>query len=333
MRTSIIKRNMSENTDFIHFPPKDIFEYHIPVLLNESIAALNIQEGSIIIDATLGGGGHTAAILEQNSSVVVLAFDKDSAAIDHVIEFRHQYPERLILINDNFSNLRTRISLEKIKKIDGIIYDLGVSYNQISGARGFSYTHDGRLDMRMSVSEKLTASDIINEFSYEKLRSIFFEYGEERESVRIAKAIIRERQKKEIKTTLELSAIIENNTVSRKKLKAKARIFQALRIFINNELEVLKTSLREAVDVLNPGGRIVVISYHSIEDRIIKKFFQHEEKSCICSSQIPICQCDKVSTLKIITKKPIIPSENETTSNRMARSAKMRIAEKRGNLQ
>ncbi|RLC51978.1 MAG: 16S rRNA (cytosine(1402)-N(4))-methyltransferase RsmH [Candidatus Cloacimonadota bacterium] len=311
--------------------PKTGNEYHIPVLLKESIQALAIHSGGIYVDATLGGGGHTRAILASEKDIKLYAFDRDENALKFAKDnFLSSY-QNLVLIKDNFANLRTGLALERVKKIDGILFDLGVSFNQISTpGRGFSYLHEGNLDMRMDESEKLTAFDIINDFPFEKLKEIFFEFGEEREAARIAAAIISQRKLNKIKTTSELSEIIERSTRSRFKMKAKARIFQALRIYLNGEIEALKQALKDAVNILNPKGRIVVISYHSIEDRVVKKFFQYEEKSCICPPNFPKCVCNKVSTLKIITKKPIIPSSQEISENRMARSAKMRVAEKRG---
>jgi len=305
-------------------------KYHIPVLLKESIAALNLRDGGIYVDATLGGGGHTRAILNSGKNLKLYAFDQDENALKFAEKNFLSAYKNLVLIKNNFANLRTGLALERIKKIDGILFDLGVSFNQISNpARGFSYLHDGNLDMRMDESEELTAFDIINNFPLKKLRDIFFEFGEEREAAHIASAIVSKRKLKKIKTTAELSEIIDRSTHSKFKMKAKARIFQALRIYLNREIEVLKTALNDAVKILNPGGRLVVISYHSIEDRVVKKFFQYEEKSCICPPNLP-CVCDKVSTLKIITKKPIIPSSEEIAENRMARSAKMRVAEKKG---
>ncbi len=305
--------------------------YHSAVMLAESVTGLNLKKKGIYIDATLGGGGHTLKILESNPTLHVFAFEQDEDAIDYTSEIFKKYYDRLKIFKDNFSNLRTRLSLERVKKIDGIIFDLGVSLHQISDPlRGFSYQHNGKLDMRMNRSEKISAYDIINKFPYEKMRSIFFDYGEERESNKIAREIVERRKQKLIRTTGELSEIIDRSTRSHQKLKAKARIFQALRIFINNEIEVLKTTLNDAVNILNPGGRLAVLTYHSIEDRIVKKFFQYQEKSCICPSGFPKCICHKKSLLKIITKKPIIPTNEEIISNKMARSAKLRIAEKRG---
>jgi 16S rRNA (cytosine1402-N4)-methyltransferase len=305
-------------------------QYHIPVLLAESIGALNIKPQGIYVDATFGGGGHTAEMLKKGDGIKIFGFDQDIQALNEGSILQKKHPEQLILIHDNFKNLRTRLALERIRYIDGILFDLGVSSHQINKAeRGFSFSQEGRLDMRMNEEQEFTASDVVNHFSYEEIRNIIFEYGEEREAGRIARAILRERANSRIKTTLQLADIIEHNTNAKQKVKAKARVFQALRIYVNGELESLKKVLEDSVKMLNPEGRIVAISYHSLEDRLIKKFFKYEEKDCICPVNFPKCVCDKRSTLKIITKKPILPSADEIDKNSRARSAKLRIAEKR----
>ncbi|MDY6915903.1 MAG: 16S rRNA (cytosine(1402)-N(4))-methyltransferase RsmH [Candidatus Cloacimonadota bacterium] len=305
-------------------------KYHIPVMENECIEALQLKSHSIYVDATAGGGGHTYKILNSNPTVVVFAFDRDQQALDETAKRCEKYKERLHLIKDNFSNLRTRLALEKIKVIDGILFDLGVSSHQIDNSnRGFSFQTEGDLDMRMNKAQSKTASDIVNKYPYEDLCKIFREYGEEREASRIAKEIVSYRLNKKIQTTEELAEIIDKATFSNRKIKAKARIFQAIRIYLNRELESLETALKEAVDILKPKGRIAVITYHSLEDRLVKKYFKFEEKSCICPPNFPECICSKKSRLKIINKKPIIASQLETSSNNRARSAKLRIAEKK----
>ncbi len=304
--------------------------YHVPVLLKESIEALNIKSQGIYVDATFGGGGHTAEMLKKGNGIKIFGFDQDIQALNEGSILQKKHPEQLILFHDNFKNLRTRLALERIRYIDGILFDLGVSSHQINEAeRGFSFSQEGRLDMRMNEEQEFTASDVVNDFSYEEIRNIIFEYGEERESGRIARAILRERTNSRIETTLQLADIIEHNTNAKQKVKAKARVFQALRIYVNGEMESLKKALEDSVKMLNPGGCIVVISYHSLEDRLVKKFFKYEEKDCICPVNFPKCICDKKSTLKIITRKPILPSADEIERNSRARSAKLRIAEKR----
>lgn len=304
--------------------------YHIPVLLNECIEALELRNGKTYVDATFGGGGHSKAILESGKDMKLFGIDQDPDAIKQSSRLKSEFPEKFVMIKENFSNIRTELALERVKKIDGILFDLGVSSHQINNSqRGFSFSSEGDLDMRMDKTSELTAKDIVNTFSFEELAKIFREYGEEKEAARIANSIISERGKKQIKTTLHLSQIIENCIISKKSIKAKARVFQALRIYINKEMDVLKTALEDSVKILNPGGRLVVISYHSLEDRIVKKFFKTEESSCICPPEFPQCVCDKISTLKIITKKPIVPASVEIDNNPRARSAKLRVAQKR----
>jgi len=305
-------------------------EYHIPVLLDECIEALDLQDGKIYVDATFGGGGHSSKILESKKDIKLFAFDQDPDSVEQSKILKEKYPEKFVMIQENFANIRTGLALERIKKVDGILFDLGVSSHQINNpTRGFSFRGDGKLDMRMDQDSNLTAADVVNTYSFEELTKIFREYGEEKEAARIAGNIILEREKKEIETTLQLSAIIENCIVSKKSIKAKARIFQALRIFINKEMDVLQTALEDSVEILNPDGRLVVISYHSLEDRIVKNLFKYEAKSCVCPPEFPKCVCDKVSTLTILSRKPEIPSANEIENNPRARSAKLRIAQKR----
>lgn len=304
-------------------------EYHVPVLLQESIDAMNLKTGGVYVDATLGGGGHTTHILKQNHQITLFAFDQDPESLQQTKTLEQEFGDNLTIIQDNFSNLRTRLALERIRNIDGILFDLGVSSHQINQPeRGFSYSLAGRLDMRMDKSSRLTAYEIINKYDEYEMKKIFWEYGEERAASKIVRNIVIERENKDIETTLQLAEIIDNCIHGKQRLKTKARIFQALRIYINGELEVLKTALADAVKMLNPGGRIVVISYHSLEDRIVKKFFQYEEKDCLCPTSFPKCICDKKATLKILTRKPIVPSVTEIEQNNRARSAKMRVAEK-----
>jgi len=304
--------------------------YHKPVMLSEALEFLNIHPIGIYVDATLGGGGHTEAILKTCSKISLYSFDQDPEAIAFCQErFKNNYPN-LILIKDNFQNLRTRLSLERIRRIDGILFDLGVSSHQIdSSQRGFSFEKDSELDMRMNPDQGISAREIVNTFDRESLKRIFYDYGEEKEAGRITNAIIKLRMQQEIVTTLQLARIIEKIAHSPKKQKTKARIFQALRIYVNGELDKLKSALRDSVNILNPGGRIVVISYHSLEDRIVKRFFLEEQKDCICPPNFPKCVCDKQSRLKVLTKKPVRASEREISINLRARSARMRAAEKK----
>ncbi len=303
--------------------------YHEAVMTKEVLDALALKDNGIYIDATLGGGGHTTAILDANPTVIVYAFDRDNDAISHTEALLQNYENRLKIYKDNFVNIRSRLALQRITKIDGILFDLGVSSHQISSSfRGLSFELDGNLDMRMNQDDELTAYDVVNRYSIEELTKIIKDYGEEREAVRIARGIAYYRQNKDINTTGELAEIIEKSTQSPFKIKIKARVFQALRIYINGELISLQSVLYDAAAMLKPGGRIVAISYHSLEDRILKKTFKEEELECICPSNFPTCTCDKERRLKVITKKPILPTAEEISTNRRARSAKLRIAER-----
>jgi len=305
-------------------------KYHVPVLLAECLEALDLQDGNIYVDATFGGGGHSSAILESGEDIKLFALDQDPDSIKQSEVLKEKYPEQFVMIKENFANIRTGLALERIKKVDGILFDLGVSSHQINDpARGFSFRGDGKLNMRMDQDSQLTAADVVNTYSFEDLARIFREYGEEKEAARIARSIILEREKEEIETTLQLSNIIENCIISKKSIKARARIFQALRIYINKEMEVLETALNDSVKILNPGGRIAVISYHSLEDRIVKNIFKYEAKSCICPPEFPLCVCEKKATLKILSRKPIVPTTQEIENNSRARSAKLRVAQKR----
>ena len=298
--------------------------YHIPVLLKECIKALNIRSDCIYCDATLGGGGHSQAILEENHSVKLYSFDQDPDAIAETSFLKEKFGDRIKIIHDNFVNLRTRLALERVKKIDGIIFDLGISSHQIDEKeRGFSYMKDGRLDMRMNQTSKITAENIVNEYSQTDLIRIFKEYGEERESFAIAQSICNFRKNEKITSTVQLADIIDKATRSQKKIKARSRIFQAIRIEINQELKNLKSALKDSVNLLNPGGRIVVLTYNSLEDRITKQYFNYETKDCICPSLFPRCNCNKIKRLEI--HKSIIPSEVDLLNVR-ARSARLRYA-------
>jgi 16S rRNA (cytosine1402-N4)-methyltransferase len=305
-----------------------IKNYHEPVLLSEAIEYLNLRKNGIYVDATLGGGGHSRAILQAEPTIRLISFDQDMDAIENANLLSEKH--NVTLIHANFSSLWTELALQRIKKIDGILFDLGVSSHQIDYAqRGFSFMLDGDLDMRMNTNGKISAFDVINNYKEEELSRIFTLYGEERESRRIAAAIVRERSNYSIKKTIQLAEIIDLATRSHQKMKAKARIFQALRIYVNSELDVLRMALQDAVKILNPLGRIVVISYHSLEDRIVKHTFREEEKDCCCDENALLCTCNKVSTLHVLTKKPVVPASEEMERNSRARSAKLRAAEKK----
>jgi 16S rRNA (cytosine1402-N4)-methyltransferase len=282
---------------------------HIPVLLNESIDLLNIKKGKIFVDCTLGGGGHTENIKTQKAKCKIYGIDMDQEAIEAAKKRLVKFKD-IEYVKDNFKNLKKIVK----ESVDGILFDLGISSFQIDEAfRGFSLQKDGPLDMRMDHSQKLTAKDIINKLSREDLERIFFEYGEERFSRRIARTIDERRKTKEVKTTFQLKEIVEKAIPTWKKRESVTRIFQALRIAVNQELESLKTALTDAIALLKPGGRIVVISYHSLEDRIVKHTFKKAHQDGI---------------LKILTKKPVRPQTSEIASNPRAKSAKLRAGEK-----
>lgn len=282
---------------------------HIPVLLKESIDLLNLFESGIYVDCTLGGGGHTMEIKTRSPKSKVIGIDTDYEAI-LATQTKLAGFENIEIINDNFKNLKNLVK----KPVDGILFDLGVSSYQIDEpSRGFSLQKDGPLDMRMDQSQKLRAQDIVNSSSQEELEKIFKEFGEERFSRRTAKAIIKERETKDIKSTFQLKEIIEKAIPIWKKRESVTRIFQSLRIAVNQELGNLKTALEDAIDLLKPRGRIVVISYHSLEDRIVKHLFK---------------QAGQEEKLEILTKKPVRACAGEISSNPRAKSAKLRAAKK-----
>ena len=303
--------------------------FHIPVLKDRSIEFLQIKRGGIYVDATLGGGGHTEAMFEQENDIHVIAFDHDKDAIDFAQKRLSKYSDRIIFVNKNFSYLSSALALNRINKIDGILFDLGFSSHQIDQQRGFSYTQDDVLDMRMNRSNgKLTAFEIVNFYPKEKLEQVLHDYSEDRFWKRISNAILQSRKNKKIETTKQLREIIENVIPKDRAFKTLSRIFQALRIEVNKELEALEKGLKSSVEVLKKGGRIAVISYHSLEDRIVKQFFKYENLECVCPAYLPRCVCGKERRLNIITKKPIIPTEEEIKENSRARSAKLRVAER-----
>ncbi|MDP8226994.1 MAG: 16S rRNA (cytosine(1402)-N(4))-methyltransferase RsmH [Candidatus Celaenobacter polaris] len=304
--------------------------FHIPVLKDRSIEFLQIKKGGIYVDATCGGGGHTETMFEQEKDIHVMAFDHDKDAIDFAQKRLSKYSDRIIYVNKNFSYLSSALALNRINKIDGILFDLGFSSHQINqDNRGFSYTQDDVLDMRMNRNNgKLTAFEIVNFYMKDQLEQVLHDYSEDRFWKRISNAILQARKVKKIETTKELREIIESIIPKDKAFKTLSRVFQALRIEVNKELDALEKGLKSSVEVLKTGGRIAVISYHSLEDRIVKQFFKYENLECICPAYLPRCVCEKQVRLKIITKKPIIPSKEEIEKNSRARSAKLRVAER-----
>lgn len=301
---------------------------HIPVLLKESLEALQIQLGKRYIDCTLGLGGHALSIIEKGLGCVeLLGIDADQEAL-RIAQIRlKDYEDSTILINDNFANLESICHDYNFEPVDGILFDLGISSFQIdTPERGFSFQHDAQPDMRFSPTQVLTATDLINILPEEKLAELIREYGEEYHSRYIARQIVKHRP---VLSTVDLAHIIEGvYGGQRRKTHPATRTFLALRIVVNHELENLASALKQAVHCLNRRGRLVVISYHSLEDRIVKQFLKQETKGCICAPGTPICTCGHIPSLKLITKKVITPSQSEIDQNPRSRSAKLRIAER-----
>ncbi len=301
---------------------------HKPVLLNEVVEALRPQSGKRYIDCTLGNGGHAAAILTKIlPEGQLLGMDADPKAIEIARDRLAEYAKNTILVNDNFLNLETICRENNFLPVQGILFDLGLSSTQLDDAdRGFSFQKYGPLDMRFDSGQKFTAADAINTVPEERLSEIIRNYGEERYSKRIARHIVNSRP---INNTLQLVDVIEKATGGyRGKIHPATRTFMALRIYINHELENLSAALKQTVTCLDHGGRLAVISYHSLEDRIVKQFMLTESKGCICPPSIPVCQCGHVASLKIINRKVISPSSIEMKSNPRSRSAKLRVAER-----
>ncbi|MCB5280102.1 MAG: 16S rRNA (cytosine(1402)-N(4))-methyltransferase RsmH [Candidatus Cloacimonetes bacterium] len=304
--------------------------YHEPVMVNQCLGYLNLQPGKIYVDATLGGGGHAWAMYRQEPKIRLYGFDQDEEAIRAASARLDQYSP--VLIKANFQSLRTQLAYNKVKGIDGILFDLGVSSHQLDNTeRGFSFDRDADLDMRMDRDAKMDAQQIVNEYSKQDLKKIFKDYGEEQAAGKIAGAIERFRQTQPIIRTSELARIIESviGSGTKESLKTKVRIFQALRICVNDELASLSSALNDAINLLNPEGRIVVLSYHSLEDRIVKNTFKLAEKDCICPPSIIHCVCSHYSHIKILTRKPLLADSEEISSNVRSRSAKLRAAEKK----
>jgi len=301
---------------------------HVPVLLDEVIAGLQAQRGGYFVDCTVGLGGHAAAILEKISpSGRLLGIDADPEAIKISQDKLSDYGEAVTLVNDNFVNLEDICRRYHFHPVDGILFDLGVSSLQLDTAeRGFSFHLDAPLNMRFDPGQELTASDIVNSFSEQELAKLIGKYGEERHSRRIARYIV---QNRPIATTVELASLVEQaSSGKRAKIHPATRTFMALRIAVNSELQNLELALKQTINLLRPGGRLTVISYHSLEDRIVKQFMRYAASSCLCPPGTVICRCGHEPTLKLISRKVIKPTSLETESNPRGRSAKLRIAER-----
>jgi 16S rRNA (cytosine1402-N4)-methyltransferase len=303
--------------------------HHIPVLFEKSLEYLITNKNGIYFDGTLGFGGHSLGILNSLSNEgLLIATDVDQNAFNFSKK-KFADEKRIKLYNLNFSQIDVIAKIESIQSFDGIFVDLGVSSFQLDTPdSGFSYRSMAPLDLRMDKSKVINAADVVNSFSEEDLANIIYQFGEEKNSRKIAKVICEVRKDKKFQTTLDLSKIITDITPQRFHTKTLSRVFQALRIYVNDELNTLESFLKKSIDLLKSGGRIVILSYHSLEDRIVKESFKYETLNCICPPGSPICVCNKVPRLKIITKKPIVPEQNEIEDNFRSRSAKLRAAEK-----
>lgn len=308
-----------------------MIEKHISVLLNESISSLNLKENSIIVDATLGYGGHSSSILDRIKKGYLFAFDQDSEAIRHSTDRLSKIGTNFTIIKSNFKNMKEELNKRNIYKVDGVLFDLGVSSPQLDEKeRGFSFHEDAPLDMRMDRDQKLTAYDVVNTYSKEELSKIFFKYGEDKFSNNIAKKIVEYRSTKPIETTLELVEIIKTAVPMKFRIdKHPARqIFQALRIEVNHELDVIEPAINQALEMLNVGGRVAVITFHSLEDRLVKNIFREKCKIDEKLKGLPNIPEEYLPDFKLVENKAIVPSEEELKRNPRARSSKLRVIER-----
>lgn len=306
---------------------------HKSVLLEETVGGLNIKPDGIYVDGTLGGGGHAYEVCKQlNNKGRFIGIDQDAAAIEAASARLSDFGEKVTIIRSNYCDMKSQLQKLGIEKVDGIVLDLGVSSYQLDTAeRGFSYRVDVPLDMRMDTRQEMTARDIVNTYSEMDLYRIIRDYGEDKFAKNIAKHIVLEREKGPINTTGELIEIIRRSIPMKFQKNSghpAKRTFQAIRIELNRELEVLRESLDGMIDMLNPGGRICIITFHSLEDRIVKSIFKRNENPCTCPSHFPVCVCGNVSKGKVITRKPILPGEEELEENSRSKSAKLRIFER-----
>ena len=305
---------------------------HQSVLLWECIDALDIKPNGIYLDGTLGGAGHSAQIVQKLTTGRLIGVDRDTVALKAAEQRLRPWMDRVTLVHSNFSELASILDSLGLEKIDGMLFDLGVSSPQLDdGSRGFSYMADAPLDMRMDREDSLTAYDVVNGWPREELRRILFDYGEERYAPLIAAAIERRRAEKPIETTLELVEVIKSAMPAqalREKQHPAKRSFQAIRIAVNDELGSVERMLTDAVERLNPGGRLAVITFHSLEDRIVKSAMNQASKGCTCPPEFPVCVCGNKPKVKVLTKKPIISGKEELEENPRARSAKLRVAQR-----
>ena len=306
--------------------------YHVSVLLQECLDGLNIKPNGIYVDGTLGGAGHSSQIAKRLTTGRLIGIDRDPVALKAAGERLAPYADRVTLVHSNFCEIAKVLDDLNIDAVDGILLDLGVSSPQLDdGSRGFSYMVDAPLDMRMNNEDPVTAKDIVNTWSYEELRRILFDYGEERYAPRIADAICRRREEKPIETTLELVDIIRSAMPAaalREKQHPAKRSFQAIRIAVNDELGAVRKVMEAAIPRLNPEGRLAIITFHSLEDRIVKNAMADAAKGCTCPPSFPVCVCGKKPQAKLITRKPITATDEELEANPRSRSAKLRVCEK-----
>lgn len=306
--------------------------HHVSVLLEECIEGLNIKPDGIYVDGTLGGAGHSSRIAERLTTGTLIGIDRDPVALTAAGQRLAPFGDRVRLVHGNFCEMDTALERLGITGVDGILLDLGVSSPQLDdGQRGFSYMADAPLDMRMNGEDTLDAKQIVNRWSYDELKRILYDYGEERFAPRIAAAICKRREEKEIETTLELVDIIRSAmpaSALREKQHPAKRSFQAIRIAVNDELGSVERVMKKAVPLLNRGGRLAVITFHSLEDRIVKNAMAEAARGCTCPREFPVCVCGKTPQVKILTRKPIVSGETELERNPRARSAKLRICEK-----
>lgn len=308
---------------------------HKSVLLDETVDSLNVKSGGIYVDGTLGGGGHSYQILKRmNGKGRLIGIDQDEDAICAATERLREYGDMVTIVRDNYCNIKNVLDNLGITRVDGIVLDLGVSSYQLdTSERGFSYMEDGPLDMRMDNRKNITAEDIVNDYSEMELFHIIRDYGEDKFAKNIAKHIVMERQKERITTTGQLADIVKA-AIPMKVRAAKGghpakKTFQAIRIELNRELDVLKQSIDTMIDLLNDDGRLCIITFHSLEDRIVKNSFRKNENPCTCPPDFPVCVCGKKSKGKIITRKPVVPSAEELEENRRAKSSKLRVFERK----
>lgn len=304
---------------------------HYSVLLEEAVEGLNIKEDGIYVDCTLGGAGHSLEILKKLTTGKLYAFDQDNVALENAKIKLSEYADKVVFIKSNFENLKEKLAEQNVYEVDGVLYDLGVSSPQLdTPERGFSYNYDTRLDMRMDTDASISAYEVVNEYSYHDLVRIFYRYGEEKFSKQIARNIEKKREIAPIETTFQLVDIIKESIPAAKRRTGghpAKRVFQAIRIVVNNELSVFENSLEQAIDIVKVGGRISVITFHSLEDRICKQIFNSYAKNKEIPKNLPILPNESLSKLKLITRKPICPSDKELEENNRSRSAKLRVAE------